>query len=63
MNNETYFIFSPCEDETLYLTKGNQFTFNASIDDLMLFDTIKSASRYIQSNGLESADFDIITNF
>jgi hypothetical protein len=67
MNNETYFIFAPANTgndmDTLYLTKGNQFTLNASIEDLMLFDTMKSALRYINTNGLEEADFDIITNF
>jgi hypothetical protein len=67
MNNETYFIFAPANTgnymDTLYLTKGNQFTLNASIEDLLIFDTMKSALRYIDTKGLENADFDIITNF
>jgi len=67
MNNETYFIFAPANTgnymDTLYLTKGKELQLNASIEDLLLFDTMKSASRYINTNGLENADFDIITNF
>ena len=67
MNNETFFIFAPANTgndmDTLYLTKGKEFKLNASIEDLLLFDTMKSALRYIDTNGLEEADFDIITNF
>lgn len=65
MNNETFFIFAPSNTsmDTLYLTKRKEFTLNASIEDLLLFDTMKSAMRYIDTNGLEEADFDIITNF
>jgi hypothetical protein len=67
MNNETFFIFAPANTgndmDTLYLTKGKELQLNASIDDLLLFDTMTSASRYINTNGLENADFDVITNF
>lgn len=67
MNNETFFIFAPANTgndmDTLYLTKRKEFTLNASIEDLLLFDTMKSAMRYIDTNGLEEADFDIITSF
>lgn len=66
MNNEMYFIFAPSNDgglDTISLTKDGTFKPNAQVEDLMLFDTIKSATRYIQTNGLDSADFDIITNF
>jgi hypothetical protein len=67
MNNETFFIFAPANTgndlDTLYLTKRKEFKLNASIEDLLLFDTMASAMRYIDTNGLEDADFDIITNF
>ena len=67
MTNETFFIFAPANTsndmDTLYLTQGKEFKLNASIEDLLIFDTMKSALRYIDTNGLEDADFDIITNF
>jgi hypothetical protein len=67
MDNEMYFIFAPADAdggiETISLTKEGTFKFNPHIDDLKLFDTIKSATRYINEKGLDGADFDIITNF
>jgi hypothetical protein len=64
MNNEMYFIFAPADAglETVSLTKEGTFKLNPHIDDLKLFDTLKSAYRYINDNGID-ADIDIITNF
>lgn len=66
-NSRKYFVF--CQTviagykETVYLTKDGKLIKDADKEDLMLFDSAKSAGEYINSKECEMAEYDKLSNF
>ena len=66
-NSEKYFVFGQAiiagYKETVYLTKDGKLIIDADKEDLMLFDSAKSAGEYIDSKEWEMAEYDKLSNF
>jgi len=66
-NSEKYFVFGQAViagyKETVYLTKDGKLIKDADKEDLMLFDSAKSAGEYIDSKEWEMAEYDKLSNF
>jgi len=66
-NSEKYFVFGQAiiagYKETVYLTKDGKLIKDADKEDLMLFDSAKSAGEYIDSKEWEMAEYDKLSNF
>lgn len=66
-NLEKYFVFGQAVvagyKETVYLTKDDKLIKDADKEDLMLFDSAKSADEYISSKEWETSEYDKLSNF
>ena len=66
-NSEKYFVFGQAViagyKQTVYLTKDGKLIKDADKEDLMLFDSAKSAGEYIDSKEWEMAEYDKLSNF
>ena len=66
-NSEKYSVFGQAiiagYKETVYLTKDGKLIIDADKEDLMLFDSAKSAGEYIHYKEWEMAEYDKLSNF
>ena len=66
-NSEKYFVFGQAiiagYKETVYLTKDGKLIIDADKEDLMLFDSAKSAGEYIHYKEWEMDEYDKLSNF
>lgn len=64
---DQYFVFGTAfiggYKETVYLNNEGEFIQNVEKENLMLFDSSKSAFEFTESKGLDLAEWDKLSNF